>query len=133
MWSDKIVYICGSALKNKDLERTHIKKAKACFILSARHIKKKSESVCVILLYIKKLTKLFKDERTILRSWAIKDFAPNVPQYVQVFRPQTKIHLQHAKIIICEDEFKYSLLANNVFCPGISTFITLLMHTSTGQ
>lgn len=25
-------------------------------------------------------------EHTILRSWAVKDFAPNVPQYVQIFR-----------------------------------------------
>lgn len=35
--------------------------------------------------------------------------------------------------VICEDEFKYALLANNCICPGISTFITLLMHTSRGE
>ncbi|KAK6009991.1 Calcium-activated BK potassium channel alpha subunit, partial [Ostertagia ostertagi] len=36
-------------------------------------------------------------------------------------------------VLICEDEFKYALLANNCICPGISTFITLLMHTSKGD
>lgn len=37
-----------------------------------------------------------QDQHTILRSWAVKDFAPHVPQYVQVFRPETKMHLEHA-------------------------------------
>ncbi|CAG5135869.1 unnamed protein product, partial [Candidula unifasciata] len=35
--------------------------------------------------------------------------------------------------VVCEDEFKYALLANNCLCPGISTFVTLLLHTSRGQ
>lgn len=43
------------------------------------------------------------------------------------------MHIEHAELVICEDEFKYSLLANNCICPGISTFITLLMHTSQGE
>ncbi|KIH61075.1 Calcium-activated BK potassium channel alpha subunit [Ancylostoma duodenale] len=88
-----------------------------------------------------------QDEHTILRSWAVKDFAPHVKQYVQIFRAETKMHIEHAgnnpsvpdspniheEVLICEDEFKYSLLANNCICPGISTFITLLMHTSRGE
>uniref|UniRef100_A0A914CQI0 RCK N-terminal domain-containing protein n=2 Tax=Acrobeloides nanus TaxID=290746 RepID=A0A914CQI0_9BILA len=114
LWAHRVLYIRGSALKDEDLERALMAKAKACFILSARHVRKKNES----------------DEQTILRSWAVKDFAPHVPQFVQVFRPETKLHIEHAEIIICEDEFKYSLLANNCICPGISTYITLLMHTS---
>lgn len=32
--------------------------------------------------------------------------------------------------LVCEDEFKYGLLANNCLCPGISTLITLLLHKS---
>uniref|UniRef100_A0AC34RR67 Calcium-activated potassium channel BK alpha subunit domain-containing protein n=1 Tax=Panagrolaimus sp. JU765 TaxID=591449 RepID=A0AC34RR67_9BILA len=117
IWSHRVLYIRGSALKDEDLERAQMATAAACFILSARHVAKKSVS----------------DEQTILRSWAVKDFAPDVPQYVQVFRPETKMHIEHAEIVICEDEFKYSLLANNCICPGISTFITLLMHTSRGE
>uniref|UniRef100_A0A914CRW8 Potassium channel subfamily T member 1 n=1 Tax=Acrobeloides nanus TaxID=290746 RepID=A0A914CRW8_9BILA len=117
LWAHRVLYIRGSALKDENLERAQMAKAKACFILSARHVRKKSES----------------DEQTILRSWAVKDFAPHVPQFVQVFRPETKLHIEHAEIIICEDEFKYSLLANNCICPGISTYITLLMHTSRGE
>uniref|UniRef100_A0AC35GHR8 Calcium-activated potassium channel BK alpha subunit domain-containing protein n=1 Tax=Panagrolaimus sp. PS1159 TaxID=55785 RepID=A0AC35GHR8_9BILA len=117
LWSHRVLFIRGSALKDEDLERAQMAAASACFILSARNVQKKNAT----------------DEQTILRSWAVKDFSPNVPQYVQVFRPETKMHIEHAEIVICEDEFKYSLLANNCICPGISTFITLLMHTSRGE
>lgn len=74
-----------------------------------------------------------QDEHTILRSWAVKDFAPNVPQYVQIFRPENKLHVKFAEFVVCEDEFKYALLANNCTCPGASTLVTLLLHTSRGQ
>ncbi|CAJ0563944.1 unnamed protein product, partial [Mesorhabditis spiculigera] len=117
LWAQRVKYVRGSALRDEDLERARVVKAKACFVLSARHVQKK----------------ITTDEHTILRSWAIKDFAPHVPQYVQIFRPETKMHLNHAEVCICEDELKYSLLANNCICPGISTFLTLLMHTSRGE
>jgi Calcium-activated BK potassium channel alpha subunit. len=77
--------------------------------------------------------KCFQDEHTILRSWAVKDFAPSVPQYVQIFRPENKLHVKFAEHVVCEDEFKYALLANNCTCPGASTLVTLLLHTSRGQ
>nr|CAD7255767.1 unnamed protein product [Timema shepardi] len=76
---------------------------------------------------------LSSDEHTILRSWAVKDFAPSVPQYVQIFRPENKLHVKFAEHVVCEDEFKYALLANNCTCPGASTLVTLLLHTSRGQ
>jgi potassium channel subfamily T protein 1 len=76
---------------------------------------------------------VFQDEHTILRSWAVKDFAPSVPQYVQIFRPENKLHVKFAEHVVCEDEFKYALLANNCTCPGASTLVTLLLHTSRGQ
>ena len=54
---------------------------------------------CTALLYM-------QDEHTILRSWAVKDFAPEVPQYVQIFRPENKLHVKFAQHVVCEDEFK---------------------------
>ncbi|KAI1716329.1 calcium-activated BK potassium channel alpha subunit domain-containing protein [Ditylenchus destructor] len=117
LWSHRIVYVRGSALKDEDLERAHMTTAKACFILSSRHAKDKNAS----------------DEQTILRSWAIRDFAHNVPQYVQVFGEEAKMHIRNAAAVICEEEFKYCLLANNCISPAISTFVTLLMYTSRGE
>ncbi|EGT29914.1 hypothetical protein CAEBREN_31845 [Caenorhabditis brenneri] len=117
LWNNRVHYVRGSSLRDEDLERAKVTSAKACFILSARHVNRKVAT----------------DEHTVLRSWAIKDFAPNIRQYVQIFRAETKMHIEHAEVLICEDEFKYALLANNCICPGISTFITLLMHTSRGE
>lgn len=39
------------------------------------------------------------------------------------------LFLEH---VVCEDEFKYAMLANNCLYPGISTLVSLLLHTSTG-
>lgn len=35
--------------------------------------------------------------------------------------------------VVCEEEFKYAMLALNCICPATSTLITLLVHTSRGQ
>lgn len=35
--------------------------------------------------------------------------------------------------VVCEEEFKYAMLALNCVCPGTSTLITLLIHSSRGQ
>ena len=35
--------------------------------------------------------------------------------------------------VVCEDEFKYALLANNCLYPGLSTLVTLLLHTTTEE
>lgn len=104
-------------MKDGDLIRARMAEAEACFILAARNYADKTAA----------------DEHTILRSWAVKDFAPNIPQYVQIFRPENKIHVKFAEHVVCEDEFKYALLANNCTCPGASTLVTLLLHTSRGQ
>lgn len=70
-----------------------------------------------------------------------------------MLKPENKMHVQHASMFhtanlhllkylffnyelsgyIVEDEFKYALLANNCLCPGLSTFMTLLLHTSRGK
>ncbi|KAK9303111.1 hypothetical protein QLX08_005074 [Tetragonisca angustula] len=117
IWAQRVIYIQGSCLKDSDLTRARMNEAEACFVLAARNYADKTAA----------------DEHTILRSWAVKDFAPNVPQYVQIFRPENKLHVKFAEHVVCEDEFKYALLANNCTCPGASTLVTLLLHTSRGQ
>ncbi|KAF0032806.1 hypothetical protein F2P81_015096 [Scophthalmus maximus] len=73
------------------------------------------------------------DHQTILRAWAVKDFAPNCPLYVQILKPENKFHVKFADHVVCEEEFKYAMLALNCVCPGTSTLITLLIHSSRGQ
>ncbi|CAD5111556.1 DgyrCDS858 [Dimorphilus gyrociliatus] len=116
IWAARVIYIQGSALKDSDLNRCRMQEAEACFVIAERNITDRTAA----------------DQHTILRSWAVKDFAPYVPQYVQMFRPENKIHVKFAEHVVCEDEFKYALLANNCLCPGTSTLVTLLLHTSRG-
>ncbi|MGH0152953.1 UNVERIFIED_CONTAM: hypothetical protein FKN15_022976 [Acipenser sinensis] len=74
-----------------------------------------------------------QDHQTILRAWAVKDFAPSCPLYVQILKPENKFHVKFADHVVCEEEFKYAMLALNCVCPATSTLITLLIHTSRGQ
>ncbi|KAF3849408.1 hypothetical protein F7725_015905 [Dissostichus mawsoni] len=77
--------------------------AEACFILSSRN----------------EVDRMAADHQTILRAWAVKDFAPNCPLYVQILKPENKFH--------------YAMLALNCVCPATSTLVTLLVHTSRGR
>ncbi|XP_077308808.1 potassium channel subfamily T member 2 isoform X1 [Lithobates pipiens] len=117
MWSQRVIYLQGSALKDQDLLRAKMDDAEACFILSSRCEEDRTAA----------------DHQTILRAWAVKDFAPNCPLYVQILKPENKFHVKFADHVVCEEEFKYAMLALNCICPATSTLITLLVHTSRGQ
>uniref|UniRef100_H3BBU5 Potassium sodium-activated channel subfamily T member 2b n=1 Tax=Latimeria chalumnae TaxID=7897 RepID=H3BBU5_LATCH len=117
LWSHRVIYLQGSALKDQDLMRAKMDDAEACFILSNRF----------------EVNQMAADHQTILRAWAVKDFAPNCPLYVQILKPENKFHVKFADHVVCEEEFKYAMLALNCVCPATSTLITLLIHTSRGQ
>ncbi|XP_078685144.1 potassium channel subfamily T member 2-like isoform X3 [Branchiostoma floridae x Branchiostoma belcheri] len=129
LWAQRVMYIQGSALKDQDLVRAKVDDAEGCFILASRN---EANPAAVVGAYHAG-TKSAEDEHTILRAWAVKDFAPNCPLYVQILKPENKFHVKFAEHVVCEDEFKFALLANNCLCPAMSTFITLLLHTSRGQ
>ncbi|XP_060085731.1 potassium channel subfamily T member 2-like isoform X1 [Ylistrum balloti] len=122
-WAHRVIYMRGSALKDIDLKRCRIHEADGCFILTPTACNNRDEA----------------DQHTILRSWAVKDFAPKCRQYIQLFKTENKIHVKFAdesrlqQHVVCEDEFKYALLANNCLYPGMSTLVTLLLHTTTGE
>ncbi|XP_070208431.1 potassium channel subfamily T member 2-like isoform X2 [Littorina saxatilis] len=115
-WTHRVIYMKGSALKDIDLKRCRIQQAEACFFLAPRPTSDKNKA----------------DQHTVLRSWAVKDFAPHCKQYIQLFKAKNKMHVKFAEHLVCEDEFKYALLANNCLYPGLSTLVSLLVHTSSG-
>uniref|UniRef100_A0A8C7UA16 RCK N-terminal domain-containing protein n=1 Tax=Oncorhynchus mykiss TaxID=8022 RepID=A0A8C7UA16_ONCMY len=117
LWSQRVIYLQGSALKDTDLMRAKMDDAEACFILSSRN----------------EVDRTAADHQTILRAWAVKDFAPNCPLYVQILKPENKFHVKFADHVVCEEEFKFAMLALNCVCPATSTLVTLLVHTSRGQ
>uniref|UniRef100_A0AAR2JN85 Potassium sodium-activated channel subfamily T member 2b n=1 Tax=Pygocentrus nattereri TaxID=42514 RepID=A0AAR2JN85_PYGNA len=97
LWAQRVIYLQGSALKDQDLMRAKMDDAEACFILSNRF----------------EVDRLAADHQTILRAWAVKDFAPNCPLYVQILKPENKFHVKFADHVVCEEEFKYAMLALN--------------------
>lgn len=113
-WFQRVHYLKGSALKDADLNRARVQDAQACFLLADRSSKDRIEA----------------DHHTILRSWAVRDFAPHCPQYLHLFMVENRMHIKYADCVVCEDEFKYALFANNCMYPGMSTLVTLLLHTS---
>ncbi|KAL5013854.1 hypothetical protein ScPMuIL_008124 [Solemya velum] len=116
-WAHRVIHMRGSALKDTDLRRCRIREAEACFLMAHRNTSNKAQA----------------DRHTILRSWAVKDFAPKCKQYIQLLNAENKMHVKFAEHVVCEDEFKYALLANNCLYPGLSTLVTLLVHTSKGH
>jgi hypothetical protein len=56
LWSERVIYLQGSALNNSDLNRAQMEKAKACFILASRNYQERHTA----------------DQTSILRSWAIR-------------------------------------------------------------
>ncbi|CAL1540708.1 unnamed protein product [Lymnaea stagnalis] len=113
-WARRVIYIKGSALKDVDLMRCRASEAYACFFLAPRPTQDKVRA----------------DRHTILRSWAVKDYAPACKQYVYLFIAANKIHVKFADHVVCEEELSYALLANNCLYPGLSTLVSLLVHSS---
>ncbi|PNJ45123.1 KCNT1 isoform 13, partial [Pongo abelii] len=134
LWSQRVIYLQGSALKDQDLMRAKMDNGEACFILSSRNevdrtaAQPTEASPSALTNHPPR-----QDHQTILRAWAVKDFAPNCPLYVQILKPENKFHVKFADHVVCEEECKYAMLALNCICPATSTLITLLVHTSRGQ
>uniref|UniRef100_A0A8C5ES50 Potassium channel subfamily T member 2-like n=1 Tax=Gouania willdenowi TaxID=441366 RepID=A0A8C5ES50_GOUWI len=122
LWAQRVIFLQGSALKDQDLMRASL------LSLTMHHF------FIFSLFYSRSISLHFsQDHQTILRAWAVKDFAPNCPLYVQILKPENKFHVKFADHVVCEEEFKYAMLALNCVCPGTSTLITLLIHSSRGQ
>ncbi|TKS78470.1 Potassium channel subfamily T member 1 [Collichthys lucidus] len=150
LWSQRVIYLQGSALKDQDLMRANIElifrlvehaprsyqpvTLPVCMSLFARSVLRMDDAeACFILSSRNEVDRTAADHQTILRAWAAKDFAPNCPLYVQILKPENKFHVKFADHVVCEEEFKYAMLALNCVCPATSTLVTLLVHTSRGQ
>ena len=114
LWRRRVVFLQGSALRTVDLNRASISNAKYCFLTPDRHTEDPNAT----------------DQEIILRAIAINRFAPRVKLYVHILKPENRFHVDFATKIMCEGEIKHALFASNCICPGFSSFITLLLHTT---
>ncbi|XP_021378201.1 potassium channel subfamily T member 1-like isoform X2 [Mizuhopecten yessoensis] len=114
-WAHRVIYMQGSALNDADLQRCRLADADACFILQPSEIDNTHQS----------------DQLILMHYWAVRDFAPHCQMYVQLHHLENKMHVNKADHVVCADELKFAILANNCLNPGLSTMLTLLMHSTT--
>ena len=114
IWRKRVLLLTGSALKSLDLERAGVKKCTACFVISDRHSDEPDAS----------------DQETILRAHSIHSFAPNCKLYIYLLKVEYKPLVSFARNVVCEGELKHAIFAASCVCPGFSTFISLLLHTT---
>ncbi len=56
-------------------------------------------------------------------AWSVRNYAPQCKLYVQIVKPENRLHLGVADHVVVEGELKHAILANNSHCPGISTLV----------
>ena len=113
-WRKRVIMITGSALRPLDLDRAGVKMCTACFVISDRHSDEPEAS----------------DQETILRAHSIHSYAPNCKLYIYLLKVENKPLVSFAQNVVCEGELKHAIYAANCVCPGFSTFISLLLHTT---
>eukprot|EP00049_Salpingoeca_infusionum_P027648 m.33582 g.33582 ORF g.33582 m.33582 type:complete len:1447 (-) comp9643_c0_seq1:572-4912(-) len=111
--TETIRFLIGSALNPVDLQRADIRHAEAVFIVAENYLVTDAST---------------SDQHSILRAWAVREFAPNVPVFVQVSLLEHVGHVKFATETMCIDELRYSLLAISALCPGAGTLLTSLAH-----
>lgn len=114
-WRDRLVFLRGSAMDERDLSRALINRADAVFVLADRW----------------NLAPEQADSDTVMRTRAINAFAPEVPQFVQIMLPTNKAQFDTDSNItlITVEELRYALLGESAITPGLSTLITELGHS----
>jgi len=109
----------GYAMKENDLERTNLAEAQASFVVSNQTYADSEE----------------EDSKTILDTFAVKRYNPDIPLYVQI------INLRHkaaavaagAHVVVCINEFRMGTLAMSCLCPGFSTLVCNLIKSVEGS
>jgi hypothetical protein len=111
-------YITGSSLNLYDLRRAQVDLARGIFIVSETTLAPKEA-----------------DRSSLFRYWAVRNFAPHLPIYLQLCLMESKKHVSKADrhtVVLCMDEIRFAMLAQNCMCPGISTLIDHMMRGDRG-
>ena len=71
------------------------------------------------------------DRAAVLRCVAVKKLHPRLHVFAQcvLLANSGRLHLAGADFVVCEQEIKVSLLAQNILCPGIMVMLLNLMHS----
>lgn len=117
LFDSRLSYIIGSALDEKDLLKARADVAKAIFFISDSQADYNS-STC-------------EDAATVLRALSIINYNPDLECFVEVLNEHDKRTLEdcHADVVLCLDDYKFTLQARNSICMGLSTMCENLFNS----
>lgn len=115
----RVQYLVGSPLSAKDLDRAKLSECLEVFILAGKQCCSPEK----------------EDEENLLRLLSIKSSARRVPVTVQLLLSSSKAKVKdipytEKDTVVCFAELKLGLLARNCVCPGLSTLVCNLFHTT---
>ncbi|KAJ6251706.1 calcium-activated potassium channel alpha chain [Anaeramoeba flamelloides] len=111
-FQDKVKCMVGKTVNEQDLERTSLKKAKACFLFGD----KLSPNPTLTNLYL------------VMSLYSLNNYAPKCKIYAQTLLPLSKVQKQtiNSSLLISTDEIRLKMLALSTMIPGFGTLITNL-------
>ena len=112
-------YLEGDLINEQVLKNSAVRQSKGVFILTDQHISEVGSS----------------DTYGVIVSSAVKDYSPTTPVFLQLVKPDLLIHHYWAEwdTGFSTWKLKLSMLAANVFTPGLSTLICNLIVSSSGS
>ncbi|KAJ3203883.1 hypothetical protein HDU67_009890, partial [Dinochytrium kinnereticum] len=111
--ANRVTYIKGSTMNTKDLDKTKISLARACFILSSNYADRDSSEV---------------DAEAVMRAISVKKFSRSTKILAQVVLPPNKLHFDSlAEHVLCLEEFKLGIIAQNCIASGFTTLVNILI------
>jgi len=117
-FDQRVQYVKGSPLRNRDLASAAVYDAKAVFVVSTG----------------RSGNPMLSDATSLLTVRIIKTTSPWVPVYCELNVPTSTMHTwadwDH---LVCAQDLKYALLSKSAVCPGFSTFIANLLTSSSAS
>ena len=119
IYEETVSYLEGDLIDHKILKSAAVKMSKGVFILTDQYLEEVGPS----------------DTYAVLASSAVKEYSSATPVFLQLVKPDLLIHSYWAgwNSGFSTWQLKLSLLASNVFTPGISTLICNLIVSSSGS
>lgn len=148
VWGSRVRYVKGSVMDVKSLEKVKAREAKACFVFSRQWVgginsyskfsnfedtkfENLPEDTGKAAASRQLQAMREEDARVVMRALAIRKWCGTdqnnqnqVKIHVQVLLPENKVHFDYlADSMVCVNELKLGILAQNCRCPGFSTLI----------
>lgn len=114
IYVNRVQYVKGSATSFRHLQKAKVGTAKAAFVLANR---------------VSDSNPVEEDAKTVMRCVALRKFHRKLKIFAQIILPRNKVHLEDlADQVMCIDEFRLGMIAQNCIAPGFTTILYILTN-----